>query len=99
MPDGCFCFTTHPNLVQAGIRTFIVDCAPTHQQESANAWMIRISGVGNILGYLAGQIKLPNYLPWLGSTQFKILCAIASFIMAVTVAISCQHHLRARPAL
>lgn len=68
----------------------MVDCTPTHQQESANAWMIRMSGVGNILGYLAGNIKLPKYLPFLGDTQFKVLCAIASFIMALTVAISCS---------
>ncbi|KAF2273815.1 uncharacterized protein EI97DRAFT_435736 [Westerdykella ornata] len=77
------------NVIQAGIRAFIVDCTPTHQQESANAWMIRMSGIGNILGYLAGNVKLPKYFPWLGGSQFKVLCAIASFIMAVTVAISC----------
>jgi solute carrier family 45 protein 1/2/4 len=51
--------------------------------------MIRASGVGNIMGYLAGNIKLPKYLPWLGGTQFKVLSAIASFILGVTVAISC----------
>lgn len=67
----------------------MVDCTPTHQQEAANAWMIRMSGIGNILGYLAGNVNLPDYLPWLGGSQFKVLCAIASFIMAVTVAISC----------
>ncbi|KAF2012721.1 hypothetical protein BU24DRAFT_257875 [Aaosphaeria arxii CBS 175.79] len=77
------------NVIQAGIRAFIVDCAPTHQQESANAWIMRTSGAGNILGYLAGNIKLPQYLPFLGDTQFKVLCAIASFIMALTVGISC----------
>ncbi|KAF2657434.1 hypothetical protein K491DRAFT_327246 [Lophiostoma macrostomum CBS 122681] len=78
------------NVIQAGIRAFMVDCTPTHQQESANAWMIRMSGIGNILGYLAGNVKLPDYLPFLGGTQFKVLCAIASFIMALTVAISCS---------
>jgi solute carrier family 45 protein 1/2/4 len=51
--------------------------------------MIRMSGIGNILGYLAGNVKLPDYLPFLGGTQFKVLCAIASIIMALTVAISC----------
>ncbi|KAF2114874.1 hypothetical protein BDV96DRAFT_87118 [Lophiotrema nucula] len=77
------------NVIQAGIRAYIVDCTPTHQQESANAWVIRTSGVGNILGYLAGNAKLPEYFPWLGDSQFKVLCALASFIMAVTVGISC----------
>ncbi|KAF2474022.1 MFS general substrate transporter [Lindgomyces ingoldianus] len=78
------------NVIQAGIRAYIVDCAPTHQQESANAWVMRTSGVGNILGYLAGYVELPKYLPWLGDSQFKVLCAIASFTMAVTVGISCS---------
>ncbi|KAF1957392.1 hypothetical protein CC80DRAFT_43611 [Byssothecium circinans] len=77
------------NVIQAAIRAYIVDVAPTHQQESANAWMIRCSGVGNILGYFAGNANLPKYFPWLGNSQFKVLCAIASFIMAVTVTISC----------
>jgi solute carrier family 45 protein 1/2/4 len=49
---------------------------------------MRSAGVGNILGYLAGYVKLPQYLPWLGQTQFKVLCAIASFVMAITVGIS-----------
>ncbi|KAH7359760.1 hypothetical protein BKA66DRAFT_472382 [Pyrenochaeta sp. MPI-SDFR-AT-0127] len=78
------------NVIQAGVRAYIVDVAPTHQQESANAWLMRSAGIGNILGYLAGYIKLPDYLPWLGDSQFKVLCAIASFIMALTVGISCS---------
>ncbi|KAJ4303151.1 hypothetical protein N0V90_002044 [Kalmusia sp. IMI 367209] len=77
------------NVIQAGIRAYIVDVAPTHQQEAANAWMIRASGVGNILGYLAGKADLPKYLPFFGSSQFKVLCAIACIIMAITVGISC----------
>lgn len=75
-------------VVQAGVRAYIVDVAPTHQQESANAWLMRSAGIGNIAGYLAGYIKLPEYLPWLGGSQFKVLCAIASFIMAITVGVS-----------
>ncbi|KAF2200612.1 hypothetical protein GQ43DRAFT_441411 [Delitschia confertaspora ATCC 74209] len=78
------------NVMQAALRCYVVDCVPTHQQESANAWMMRTTGVGNILGYISGYIDLPRYLPWLGQTQFKILCAIASFTMAATVATSCS---------
>lgn len=50
---------------------------------------MRSAGIGNIAGYLAGYVELPKYLPFLGETQFKVLCAIASFIMALTVGISC----------
>jgi solute carrier family 45, member 1/2/4 len=77
------------NVIQAALRAYIVDCAPTHQQESANAWISRTSGVGNIFGMFCGGLNLPKVLPFLGNTQFKVLCAIVSISMAVTVGISC----------
>ncbi|KAL2136135.1 hypothetical protein VTI74DRAFT_5358 [Chaetomium olivicolor] len=77
------------NTVQAAIRAFIVDCAPTHQQESANAMASRFVGIGNIAGYLAGYMDLPTILWFFGDTQFKDLCAIASIALGVTVALSC----------
>ncbi|KAK2024852.1 general alpha-glucoside permease [Colletotrichum zoysiae] len=76
------------NTVQAAIRAFIVDCAPAHQQEAANAMASRITGLGNILGYVAGYINLPTYLWFLGDTQFKVLCAIASIALATTIVVS-----------
>ncbi|KXX75556.1 General alpha-glucoside permease [Madurella mycetomatis] len=77
------------NTVQAAIRAFIVDCAPTHQQETANAMASRFVGVGNIVGYLAGYMNLPKLVGFFGDTQFKDLCAIASIALAVTVTMSC----------
>ncbi|KAH9884562.1 major facilitator superfamily domain-containing protein [Xylariomycetidae sp. FL2044] len=76
------------NTVQASIRAFIVDCAPSHQQEAANSMASRILGVGNIIGYIAGGLNLPKYLWWFGSTQFKDLCAIASILLCSTVLLS-----------
>ncbi|KAG5925579.1 hypothetical protein E4U42_004158 [Claviceps africana] len=76
------------NTVQAAIRAFIVDCAPAHQQEEANAMASRVTGLGNILGYLAGYVNLPAYLWFLGDSQFKILCAVASTGLTATVALS-----------
>ena len=78
------------NVVQAGIRAFIVDCAPTHQQESANAIAGIITGVGGILGYLFGEIDLSQTLSFLGHTQFQALCALASIVMAATLLVSCS---------
>lgn len=75
--------------MQAAIRAFIVDCAPSHQQESANAWAGRAVGVGNILGYLSGYLHLPKLIPFLGNTQFKVLCAIASIALFSTMSVSC----------
>ncbi len=77
------------NTVQAAIRAFILDCAPAHQQEAANAMASRVTGVGNIIGYVAGYANLPRILWWLGDTQFKDLCAIASIALGVTVVLSC----------
>ncbi|KAG6006007.1 hypothetical protein E4U54_000251 [Claviceps lovelessii] len=76
------------NTVQAAIRALIVDCAPAHQQEEANAMASRVTGLGNILGYLAGYVNLPTYAWFLGDNQFKILCAIASIGLTATVALS-----------
>ncbi|CAK7264789.1 hypothetical protein SEPCBS119000_001176 [Sporothrix epigloea] len=77
------------NTVQAAIRAFIVDCAPAHQQESANAMASRMTGIGNIVGYVAGYMNLPVYLWWLGGTQFKDLCAIACLALGATVVLTC----------
>ncbi|KAH7170574.1 major facilitator superfamily domain-containing protein [Dactylonectria macrodidyma] len=76
------------NTVQAAIRAFIVDCAPAHQQEAANAMASRITGFGNIVGYIAGYVDLPKHLWFLGRTQFQVLCAIASVALASTVLVS-----------
>lgn len=48
----------------------------------------RITGVGNIVGYIAGYIDLPHVMWWLGDTQFKGLCAIASVALGSTVLVS-----------
>lgn len=49
----------------------------------------RIVGIGNIFGYVAGYIDLPSIVWWLGDTQFKDLCAIASIALGGTVLLSC----------
>jgi len=46
-------------------------------------------GLGNILGMLAGGLNLPKLFPFLGNTQFKCLCAVASIVMFITVGINC----------
>ena len=68
-----------------------MDNAPTHQQESANAWASRLTGVGNMLGYIFGYINLPGILPFLGKTRFQILCAIASLALGITLFVSCYY--------
>lgn len=48
----------------------------------------RMTGVGNIIGYVAGYINLPEIVGFLGDTQFKDLCAIASVGLIITIIIS-----------
>lgn len=86
-----YCLDFSINTVQAGIRAFIVDNAPAHQQESANAWASGLTGAGNILGYISGYLDLPKVLPFFGNTQFKVLCAIASISLSTTLLISCSY--------
>ena len=76
------------NTVQAGIRAFILDCCPAHQQEAANSMASRVVGVGNIIGYVAGFVDLPKLLWFFGNTQFKVLCVIACLSLSSTVALS-----------
>ncbi|PWY73317.1 sodium/hydrogen exchanger 3 [Aspergillus eucalypticola CBS 122712] len=86
-----YCLDFSVNTVQAGIRCFIVDNAPSHQQEAANAWASRLTGVGNILGYIFGYMDLPKWFPFLGNTQFKVLCALASVALGITLLVSCLY--------
>ncbi|KKA21921.1 Sucrose transporter [Rasamsonia emersonii CBS 393.64] len=86
-----YCLDFAINTVQAGIRAFIVDNAPAHQQESANAWASRLTGGGNILGYILGYLDLPKIFPIFGNTQFKVLCVIASIALGSTLLISCTY--------
>lgn len=75
--------------VQAGIRALIVDCCPPRQQVQASAYASSVVGVGNILGYASGFVSLPQVVPWLGNTQFKGLCVIASVALGSTVSVTC----------
>ncbi|KAN0086878.1 hypothetical protein V8E54_000566 [Elaphomyces granulatus] len=86
-----YCLDFAINTVQAGIRAFIVDNAPAHQQESANAWASRLIGVGNILGYISGYLDLPKLLPFFGNTQFKVLSVIACISLGSTLLTSCTY--------
>ena len=76
-----------------------MDCAPFHQQEDANAWASRLTGLGNILGHFFAYIDLPTAFPFLGDTQFKVLCAIAALLLTVTASISAVYVTERDPRL
>ncbi len=60
----------------------------TPDAEAANAWASRLTGIGNIIGCIAGYMNLPSMVWFFGDTQFKDLCAIASIALGVTVLMS-----------
>lgn len=75
--------------IQAGIRALVVDSCPPKQQVQASAYASCATGVGSVVGYASGFVPLPQVLPWLGDTQFKGLCVIASVALGSSVAITC----------
>ncbi|PYH90571.1 MFS general substrate transporter [Aspergillus ellipticus CBS 707.79] len=79
------------NTVQAATRAFIVDNAPAHQQQTANAWASRHVSAGNIFGYIIGGIDLPRTVPFVGNTEFKGLCVLTSVALTIVLSISCGY--------
>jgi hypothetical protein len=97
------------HVATAAARALIVDCVPTPQQNTANAWAGRMIGIGNVVGYLkflpllsvdgSGYINLPKYFPSLGRTQFQILCILAPVSLVSTMTVTCVVIKEADPAL
>lgn len=85
---GVYALNFGLNVVEAASRAFITDCAPRHQQEAANGMASRGIAVGSLVGFLAGCLNLATYLPFLGTSHFKVLCAVASALLALSILMS-----------
>ncbi|KAJ1967406.1 hypothetical protein IWQ62_001879 [Dispira parvispora] len=77
------------NVIQACGRALIVDVLTPSQQEQGTAWASRMTGIGNVLGYLMGYTDLVAWFPWFGDTQLKVLSVLAIGFLAMTVALTC----------
>lgn len=75
--------------VQGGLRALIVDTCPRSQQQTASAWAGSITSLANVCTYALAYADLTHLFPWLGDTQFRILCAITTFPLAITILITC----------
>jgi len=75
--------------LQMGLRTLVIENCPRKQQEQASTWASRMTGVGNIVGYLAGITELSQLSPKLFVTQFQGLCLVACVSLAIGVSMSC----------
>ncbi|KAK6541170.1 hypothetical protein TWF694_008540 [Orbilia ellipsospora] len=79
------------NAVQASCRAIIVDTLSIRRQQQGSAWASRMIAAGNVISYLAGSIDLVGIFGhwFLGNTQFKKLCLIASATLGGTVGLTC----------
>ena len=82
------CITCGIQPVQVGLRALIVDRCPPSQQLQANAWVARITGIGNIFSFLAGVTDLPSIVPALGN-QFQVLSLIMCTCLLLTTGLTC----------
>jgi solute carrier family 45 protein 1/2/4 len=71
--------------LQAGVRAFIVDNCPAHQQVEASGWVSRFNSFGSVVFFFLGSRSLPS---WLGNTQFMALSIIASSVLAIVIPLS-----------
>lgn len=74
--------------LQSGIRAIVVDVCPPEQQARATAWASRFIGIGNILGYFAGSIRLPESIVKHESLRFRCLSILSCLLLAFTVVIT-----------
>ncbi|KAL1919424.1 uncharacterized protein VTP21DRAFT_2117 [Calcarisporiella thermophila] len=77
------------NAVQASCRALILDVPPLWQQGSGNAWAGNMNNIGMVLGYFVGFMDLVRFVPFLGNTQMKALCSVASIVLGVTLGVTC----------
>lgn len=76
--------------VQLGLRAMATDLVPIHQQAQAQAWIARLNLMGSLVGYGIGSADLSGKLPFLGNSQFQILCSLVSINLAICVSITCS---------
>ncbi|TAQ86881.1 hypothetical protein B7494_g4774 [Chlorociboria aeruginascens] len=83
--------------LQMGLRALAIENCPTNQQTEAASWASRITGIGNIVGYLAGVTDFSNLFPSLYGKQFQGLCVVGSLFLLITVTITCVSTIEKNP--
>ena len=75
--------------LQSGVRAFIIDNCPPHQQTEASAWSSRFSGLGSVSVLALGFTNFAGWVPFFGETDFKRVSVFASIILALCLCTSC----------
>lgn len=75
--------------LQCALRAIILDQCPARQQVQAQGWAARLSGLGQILGCIAGIVYLPGKDSRGEITTFRILAIASITAVDVSVAVTC----------
>lgn len=86
-----FCVYLSIQPIQGGIRALIAEACPNQQQQEANAWVSRVTGLASFISYLSAYLDLPRYMSWFGDTQFKNLSVLAVVSLALSVGLTCTY--------
>ncbi|KAK7020000.1 major facilitator superfamily domain-containing protein [Favolaschia claudopus] len=88
------------NAVQAVDRALLVDILPPSLQASGNAWAASMLGLGSLIGFFIGNLNLPTYLPFFGSTELQILSVLVVLLIVIghlVTAVSVRETVLVRP--
>jgi solute carrier family 45 protein 1/2/4 len=75
--------------LQCGLRALVLDLCPAEQQVRAQAWAVRFSGMGQILGCAAGVLGVPSTSSLGGLWTFRILSVVAILAVNITAIVTC----------
>lgn len=80
------------NGLQAGGRALVLDSLDSSEMDKGNAWLGRMTHIGNIVGYSAGYLDLSrmSFLAFLGGDQFRKFAIIALVGLLISVTITCS---------
>jgi len=75
------------NTVQGPCRALLVDVAPPEQQAIGGSFFSFMLGIGSLVGYFTGHLKLTKFLPFMG-TDTRALLTIAMIVLAVCICLT-----------
>ncbi|KAJ6617111.1 major facilitator superfamily domain-containing protein [Mycena sp. CBHHK59/15] len=89
------------NTVQAVDRALLVDTLPPSLQPAGNAWAALMLGMGSVVGFFVGNLDLPSFLPFFGSSELQVLSVIVSVVLLaghITTAVLVKENVLVRMA-
>ncbi|KAF2169478.1 hypothetical protein M409DRAFT_52713 [Zasmidium cellare ATCC 36951] len=75
--------------LQCGLRALALDLCPARQQVQAQSWTARLSGIGQIVGCVAGIVYYPNGDSLDDVMTFRVLSTVCIVAVSGTVVLTC----------